>query len=180
MREFVDFLEQVVSSCEPHQEVHIILDNLSAHKTSQVEEFLKRTPKLHFTPTYSSRLNQVEIWFARLEREVIARGILTSVQDLAQTHAFHTSLFKDRPPIQMEILRRSTENPPTLTNSRRQATRPRSATKQQKRLTASLLNGNYRHTRSPCPVVKGIQYLSTFGHYPVHRKLVSLQYGEPC
>lgn len=40
--------------------------------------------KLHFTPTYSSWLNQVEIWFARLEREVIARGIFTSVNDLAR------------------------------------------------------------------------------------------------
>src|SRR5579863_2539846 len=68
--EFVGFLEQVVSSCKPGQEVHIILDNLSAHKTKQVEEFLKRNAlvKLHFTPTYSSWLNQVEIWFARLER----------------------------------------------------------------------------------------------------------------
>src|SRR6202165_2318524 len=85
-QEFVDFLEQVVAGCKPHQEIHIILDNLSAHKTSQVEEFLKRNPnaKLHFTPTYSSWLNQVEIWFSRLEREVIARGIFTSVKDLSR------------------------------------------------------------------------------------------------
>lgn len=84
--EFVDFLEQVVSGCKPRQEIHIILDNLSAHKTSQVEQFLERNTqvKLHFTPTYSSWLNQVEIWFARLEREVIARGIFTSVQDLSR------------------------------------------------------------------------------------------------
>src|SRR6202158_3882698 len=56
--EFVGFLEHVVSGCKPHQEIHIILDNLSAHKTSQVEEFLKQNPnaKLHFTPTYSSWL----------------------------------------------------------------------------------------------------------------------------
>src|SRR5450432_14371 len=84
--EFVGFLEEIISSCKPRQEIHIILDNLSAHKTSQVEEFLKRNDrvKLHFTPTYSSWLNQVEIWFARLEREVIARGIFTSVRDLAR------------------------------------------------------------------------------------------------
>jgi transposase len=84
--EFVHFLEQVVSCCKPQQEIHIILDNLSAHKTTQVEEFLNRhtSVKLHFTPTYSSWLNQVEIWFARLEREVIARGIFTSVQDLSR------------------------------------------------------------------------------------------------
>jgi transposase len=84
--EFVDFLEQVVSGCKSEQEIHIILDNLSAHKTSKVHEFLKRNPrvKFHFTPTYSSWLNQVEIWFARLEREVIARGVFSSVQDLAR------------------------------------------------------------------------------------------------
>src|SRR5580692_8446069 len=84
--EFVGFLEQVVSGCTPGQEIHIILDNLSAHKTGQVAEFLTRNDNvnLHFTPTYSSWLNQVEIWFARLEREVIARGIFTSVQDLSR------------------------------------------------------------------------------------------------
>lgn len=84
--EFVAFLQQVVSQCKRKQEIHIILDNLSTHKTNKVEEFLNQHPnvKLHFTPTYSSWLNQVEIWFARIEREVIARGIFTSVKDLAR------------------------------------------------------------------------------------------------
>ncbi len=52
----------------------------------QIDRILQRNPrvKFHFTPTYSSWLNQVEIWFARLEREVIARGVFTSVQDLAR------------------------------------------------------------------------------------------------
>ena len=83
---FIAFLEQLVSTCKTRQEIHIILDNLSAHKTAKVTEFLERNPnvKLHFTPTYSSWLNQVEIWFSRLEREVIARGIFTSVNDLAR------------------------------------------------------------------------------------------------
>src|SRR5438093_2985795 len=84
--EFVAFLQQVISQCKRNQEIHIILDNLSAHKTAKVEEFLQQHPnvELHFTPTYSSWLNQVEIWFARIEREVIARGIFTSVKDLAR------------------------------------------------------------------------------------------------
>ncbi len=84
--EFVDFLGQVVSLCKPKQEVHIIVDNLSAHKTRKVAEFLDSNPevKLHFTPTYSSWLNQVEIWFARMERPVIARGVFTSVNDLSR------------------------------------------------------------------------------------------------
>ena len=40
---------------------------------------------LHFTPTYSSWLNQVELWFAKIEREVIARGVFPSVSDLKRT-----------------------------------------------------------------------------------------------
>jgi transposase len=95
--EFVAFLGQVVRQCKRKQEIHIILDNLSAHKTAKVEEFLEQHPKmkLHFTPTYSSWLNQVELWFARIEREVIARGVFTSVNDLARKlmryiHAYAT------------------------------------------------------------------------------------------
>lgn len=85
-REFVAFLDEVVAQCRPRQEVHIILDNLSAHKTQTVEQFLEEHPqvKLHFTPTYSSWLNQVEIWFAKIERQVIARGVFISVTDLAR------------------------------------------------------------------------------------------------
>lgn len=84
-REFVAFLKEVVSLCPRHKQIHIILDNLSAHKTTLVREFLEHNPRVqfHFTPTYSSWLNQVELWFARIEREVIARGIFTSVSDLA-------------------------------------------------------------------------------------------------
>lgn len=37
---------------------------------------------MHFTPTYSSSLNQVELWFAKIERDVIARGVFTSLSDL--------------------------------------------------------------------------------------------------
>ena len=40
--------------------------------------------RFHFTPTYSSWLNQVELWFAKIQRDVISRGIFTSVADLAR------------------------------------------------------------------------------------------------
>jgi transposase len=80
--------------CPPQQQIHIILDNLSAHKTQAVRQFLQQHPRVrfHFTPTYSSWLNQVEIWFAQIEREVIARGIFPSVSDLAQTLPLHQRL----------------------------------------------------------------------------------------
>lgn len=84
--EFVTFLSELVASQPASLQIHIILDNLSAHKTSLVDGFLLAHPNvhLHFTPTYSSWLNQVEIWFAKIERDVIARGIFTSVRDLAR------------------------------------------------------------------------------------------------
>jgi transposase len=85
-RDFVAFLKEVVALCPPRQQIHIILDNLSAHKTALVREFLDQHPHVHFhfTPTYSSWLNQVELLFSKIEREVIARGVFTSVADLAR------------------------------------------------------------------------------------------------
>jgi transposase len=52
------------------KEIHVIVDNLSAHKTQRVEQFLEDHPNvhLHFTPTYSSWLKQVELWFAKIKR----------------------------------------------------------------------------------------------------------------
>jgi len=84
--EFVAFLGQIVALESKGREIHIIADHLSAHKTKRVAQFLAEHPQLHlhFTPTYSSWLNQVELWFARIERDVIACGIFTSVNDLAR------------------------------------------------------------------------------------------------
>jgi transposase len=84
--EFVAFLAAVVASQPPEQEIHVILDNLSAHKTKRVQEFLSlhENVHLHFTPTYSSWLNQVEIWLGKIERDVIARGIFSSANDLSR------------------------------------------------------------------------------------------------
>ena len=75
-----------VATCEPDQQIHVILDNLSAHKTKTVTAFLDEHPnvRLHFTPTYSSWLNQVELWFSKVQRDVLARGIFTSTADLAR------------------------------------------------------------------------------------------------
>ena len=51
--EFVSFLDQLVAGCKPKQDIHVILDNLSAHKTARVRDFLEQYPNvhLHFTPT---------------------------------------------------------------------------------------------------------------------------------
>src|SRR6266705_723696 len=82
--EFVAFLTDIVVNQPRGKEIHVIADNLSAHKSVPVKEFLEAHPKvrLHFTPTYSSWLKQVELWFSKIERDVIARGVFTSVPDL--------------------------------------------------------------------------------------------------
>src|SRR5438034_376384 len=84
--EFIVFLRELVKKARWAKQIHIVLDNLSAHKTKAVEEFLEQNPKVrfHFTPTYSSWLNQVELWFAKIQRDVITRGVFTSVADLAR------------------------------------------------------------------------------------------------
>jgi len=84
--EFVDFLGQILASQPASREIHIVADNLSAHKTKNVFEFLQAHPtvRIHYTPTYSSWLNQVDIWFSKIQRDVIARGIFTSTTDLSR------------------------------------------------------------------------------------------------
>jgi transposase len=82
--EFLTFLDQVVASAPKRKALHFVVDNLSAHKTKAVQAWLAAHPRvtMHYTPTYSSWLNQVESWFARIERDCIARGIFTSTTDL--------------------------------------------------------------------------------------------------
>ncbi len=81
--EFIQFLEEATRGYR-RKEIHIIVDNLSAHKTPAVQAWLARHPRvqIHYTPTYSSWLNQVELWFSKLERDCIARGIFSSTFDL--------------------------------------------------------------------------------------------------
>jgi transposase len=84
--DFIAFVSDLVYRARRAKQIHIVLDNLSAHKTQAVEQFLAEHPKVrfHFTPTYSSWLNQVELWFAKIQRDLLARGIFTSVADLAR------------------------------------------------------------------------------------------------
>jgi transposase len=82
--EFVAFLSEIVAHQPLGREIHVIADNFSAHKTKLVKEFLESHPNvsIHYTPTYASWLNQIELWFSKIERDVIARGIFSSVKDL--------------------------------------------------------------------------------------------------
>lgn len=97
--EFVAFLTDIVANQPKGKEIHVIADNLSAHKTKLVTAFLEAHPKvhMHFTPTYSSWLNQVELWFAKIERDVIARGVFTSVTDLKRKLMRYIRHYNEQP-----------------------------------------------------------------------------------
>lgn len=97
--EFVAFLADIVANQPRGKEIHVIADNLSAHKTKAVAEFLAVHPKvhMHFTPTYSSWLNQVELWFAKIERDVIARGVFTSIADLKRKLMRYIRRYNEQP-----------------------------------------------------------------------------------
>lgn len=80
---FLKFLKKLYRKY-PRRELHIIADNLASHKTPGVTEWIESRSRLHihYTPTYSSWLNQVEIWFNILTRGVIAGGVWKSTRQL--------------------------------------------------------------------------------------------------
>src|SRR5829696_6429391 len=96
---FIDFLQDIIDTQPRRREIHVIVDNLSAHKTKKVQAFLEAHPHvhLHVTPTYSSWLNQVELWFAKIERDLLARGIFTSLPDLARKIRRYITRYNENP-----------------------------------------------------------------------------------
>lgn len=83
-QEFLAFLRYIEASVPAELDVHLICDNYATHKHAKVRAWLARRPRfhLHFTPTYSSWLNQVERWFALITNQAIRRGSYDSVTDL--------------------------------------------------------------------------------------------------
>ncbi|MGH9268829.1 MAG: IS630 family transposase [Acidimicrobiales bacterium] len=84
---FVLFLQDLIAQTPTGLDLHCICDNLSAHKSKIVTDFLERPENshvhLHFTPTHASWLNQVELFFSIMQRRLLSRGEFTSVEDLA-------------------------------------------------------------------------------------------------
>jgi len=82
--EFRGFLNLIDRSVPAHLDVHVIIDNVSTHKTPAIQRWLVRHPRfhLHFTPTYSSWLNLVERWFAELTTKWLQRSTHRSVRQL--------------------------------------------------------------------------------------------------
>ena len=98
-QEFIQFLGHIEQSVEPRLDIHLVLDNYGTHKHPEVKKWLRAHPRyhLHFTPTSSSWLNQVERWFAEITRKRIRRGTFRSVRDLTQAIRDYVRLYNQNP-----------------------------------------------------------------------------------
>lgn len=83
-QEFLQFLRHIEASVPHELGVHLIVDNYATHKHAKVRRWLAARPRfhVHYTPTYASWLNQVEIWFNIITQRAIRRGTFRSVGDL--------------------------------------------------------------------------------------------------
>jgi len=83
-REFKLFLREIDAAVPEKQDVHVVLDNLSTHKTPEIKRWLTRHPRftLHFTPTHASWLNLVERFFGLLTEHALRRGSHKSSREL--------------------------------------------------------------------------------------------------
>src|SRR5246500_5686699 len=85
-QEFLSFLKRIDAAVSPQLDVHLIVDNYATHKHAKVRTWLAQRPRyhIHYTPTYSSWLNQVERWFGLITQRAIRRGSFRSVKDLVE------------------------------------------------------------------------------------------------
>jgi putative transposase len=83
-QEFLQFLRHVEANVPEDLDIHLVVDNYSTHKHAKVRRWLASRPRyhVHYTPTYASWLNQVEIWFNIITQRAIRRGTFRSVKDL--------------------------------------------------------------------------------------------------
>jgi transposase len=96
-QDFVAFLRDIDATVEADLDIHVILDNLSAHKAPPVHRWVLRHPRvsLHFTPTYASWLNLVERFFGLLTEKALRRGSHTSIPQLRQAILAYVAAHND-------------------------------------------------------------------------------------
>jgi transposase len=97
-QDFVAFLRDIDDRVEAEREVHVVLDNLSAHKAPAVHRWLLRHPRFqfHFTPTYASWLNLVERFFGLLTAKALKRGSHTSIPQLRDAILAYVEVHNER------------------------------------------------------------------------------------
>lgn len=95
--DLIAFLRDIDEAVPDGLEIHVILDNLSAHKAAVVKRWLARNPRFHFhfTPTYASWLNLVERFFALLTEEALSRGTHTSIPQLRKAILDYVDVHND-------------------------------------------------------------------------------------
>jgi putative transposase len=83
-QEYLDFLKHVNTNVPQDLDIHLVVDNYSTHKHPRIKRWLALHPRyqVHYTPTYASWLNQVEIWFNLITQRAIRRGTFRSVKEL--------------------------------------------------------------------------------------------------
>src|SRR3981081_676869 len=97
-QDFVAFLRDIDASVETGLDIHVVLDNLSAHKAPAVHRWLLRHPRIHFhfTPTYASWLNLVERFFGLLTQKALKRGSHTSIPQLREAILGYVDAHKEK------------------------------------------------------------------------------------
>ena len=97
--EFRKFLAKIDTEVPDHLDIHLVCDNYGTHKAPTVQTWLDRHPRfhMHYTPTYSSWINQVERWFAELTRQLLERGDHHSVRALEKDIRTWVAAWNDNP-----------------------------------------------------------------------------------
>jgi transposase len=97
--EFKGFLQRIDREVPADLAIHVIIDNYSTHKTPAIKRWLLRHPRvhLHFTPTYSSWINQVERWFAGLTQKQLRRGTHRSTRELEKAIRSYLAVSNEHP-----------------------------------------------------------------------------------
>ena len=97
--EFRKFLTAIDKAVPAGLEVHLVCDNYATHNTAEIKTWLARHPRfhVHFTPTGSSWMNQVERWFGLLTDKLIRRGVHTSVPALENDIKDWIATWNDNP-----------------------------------------------------------------------------------
>ncbi|WP_017112607.1 IS630 family transposase, partial [Xanthomonas vasicola] len=102
-QEFLSFLRHVDTQVPQDLDVHLICDNYATHKHARIKAWLAKRPRyhIHYTPTCSSWLNQVERWFGLITQRAIRRGSFESVADLTRKiNAFVEHYYQNPRPFQ--------------------------------------------------------------------------------
>jgi hypothetical protein len=96
---FVESSDGIVWSQPRRREIHVIVDNISAHKTQTVAAFLEAHPRvhLHYTPAYSSWLNHGGLWFGKIKRDLQARGIFSAIPAMARKIRRYIACYNEDP-----------------------------------------------------------------------------------